>query len=44
MVLPVLNDLGDTGDKAFDGNMATFYDAIDSNDSWTGLDFGENNK
>ena len=36
------NDLGDTGDKAFDGNMATFYDAIDSNDSWTGLDFGEN--
>lgn len=35
------NDLGNTGDKAFDGDITTFYDAAESNDSWTGLDFGE---
>lgn len=33
-------DLGDTGDKAFDGNIITFYDAVNAS-SWTGLDFGE---
>lgn len=38
------NDLGDTGDNAFDGDITTFYDAIDSDNSWTGLDFGENKK
>ncbi|GEM_PF-3568000 len=38
------NDLGDTGDKAFDGDITTFYDAIAPNDSWTGLDFGEHKK
>ena len=35
------NDWGDTGDKAFDGDIITFYDAIESYNSWTGLDFGE---
>ena len=35
------NNLGDTGDKAFDGNVATYYDAEIVKDSWTGLDFGE---
>lgn len=34
-------DLGDTGDKAFDGDIITFFDAINANNSWTGLDFGE---
>lgn len=34
------NNLGDTGDKAFDGDIATFYDAVDIDNSWTGLDFG----
>ncbi len=34
-------NLGDTGDKAFDGDISTFYDALDENNSWTGLDFGE---
>ena len=34
-------NLGDTGDKAFDGDISTFYDAFDENNSWTGLDFGE---
>jgi len=34
-------NLGDTGDKAFDGNIFTFYDAVDNNNSWTALDFGE---
>lgn len=35
------NNLGDSGEKAFDGDITTFYDAVDSNNSWTGLDFGE---
>ena len=34
-------NLGDTGDKAFDGDITTFYDAMDIDNSWTGLDFGE---
>ncbi|WP_353566388.1 endo-beta-N-acetylglucosaminidase [Haloferula sargassicola] len=33
------NDLGDTRDKAFDGNPATFFDAPVSDGCWTGLDF-----
>lgn len=37
-------DGGDTGDKAFDGNIATYYDAAGPEESWTGLDFGENKK
>lgn len=35
------NNWGDTGDKAFDGDITTFYDAVDIDNSWTGLDFGE---
>jgi hypothetical protein len=35
------HDQGDTGDKAFDGNTGTFYDAAEEDNSWTGLDFGE---
>ena len=34
---------GMTGDKVFDGNVLTFFDApnsSDGNDCWTGLDFG----
>lgn len=38
------NDRGDTGDKAFDGNITTFYDAVNRNNSWTGLDFGKDEK
>lgn len=38
------NDWGDTGDKAFDGDITTFYDAINPANSWTGLDFGEDKK
>jgi len=38
------NNLGDTGNKAFDGDITTYYDAIDSDNSWTGLDFGEYKK
>lgn len=34
-------DRGDTGDKAFDGDITTFYDATGPEESWTGLDFGE---
>uniref|UniRef100_UPI0026213A4D transglutaminase domain-containing protein n=1 Tax=uncultured Proteiniphilum sp. TaxID=497637 RepID=UPI0026213A4D len=37
-------DLGDTGDKAFDGDITTFYDAAGPEESWTGLDFGEDRK
>ena len=37
-------DLGDTGDKAFDGDITTFYDAAGPEESWTGLDFGEDKK
>ncbi len=33
------SNLGDTGDKAFDGNTATFFDAQEES-AWTGLDFG----
>lgn len=36
--------LGDTGDKAFDGDITTYYDAVDAQNSWTGLDFGEYKK
>ncbi|MBP5320200.1 MAG: discoidin domain-containing protein, partial [Kiritimatiellae bacterium] len=32
---------GATGDKVFDGNIATFYDPVDGNGGWTGYDFGE---
>lgn len=35
------NNLGSTGDKAFDDDIATFYDAEKGGNSWTGLDFGE---
>lgn len=35
------SDLGDTADKAFDGDITTFYDAAGPEESWTGLDFGE---
>lgn len=37
-------DLGDTADKAFDGDITTFYDAAGPEESWTGLDFGEDKK
>jgi hypothetical protein len=37
-------NFGDTGDKAFDGDITTFYDAIEPENSWTGLDFGEERK
>jgi hypothetical protein len=33
-----------TGEKAFDGNIATFYDALDATGAWTGLDMGEQRK
>jgi hypothetical protein len=32
------NDQGTTGDKAFDGDVMTFYEAKDRNGAWTGLD------
>jgi hypothetical protein len=32
------NDRGNTGDKAFDGDIMTFYDAKDADGAWTGLD------
>jgi hypothetical protein len=35
---------GQTGDKAFDGNIATFYDAAEGSGAWTGLDLGEQQK
>ena len=35
------NNLGNTGDKAFDDDITTFYDAENGSNSWTGLDFGE---
>lgn len=38
------NNLGDTGDKAFDRDFSTFYHVIDTENSWTGLDFGESKK
>jgi hypothetical protein len=34
-------DANNTCDKAFDGNVSTFYDAIESSGAWTGLDFQE---
>ena len=37
-------DSGNTGDKAFDGDITTFYDAVGPEESWTGLDFGEEKK
>lgn len=30
-----------TFEKAFDGNTATFYDALNDDHSWTGMDFGK---
>ncbi|MES2440866.1 MAG: hypothetical protein V4584_17500 [Verrucomicrobiota bacterium] len=33
------SNLGDTGDRAYDGNPATFFDAQEES-AWTGLDFG----
>lgn len=32
--------LGNTIDKAFDGDLGTFYDAVNSNGDWAGLDLG----
>ena len=37
-------DMGNTGDKAFDGDITTFYDAAAPEESWTGLDLGEDKK
>lgn len=37
-------DRGNSGEKAFDKDITTFYDAIESNNSWTGLDFGKERK
>jgi hypothetical protein len=37
-------DLGDTADKAFDGDITTFYDAAGPEESWTGLDLGTDKK
>jgi len=33
------NNAGDTGDKVFDGNLNTFFDAQETS-AWTGLNFG----
>ncbi len=35
------NNMGSTCDKAFDGDGATYYDAIENSGAWTGLDFHE---
>ena len=35
---------GATGNNAFDGDMATFYDAAEPSGAWTGLDLGEEQK
>jgi hypothetical protein len=35
------NNSNSTCDKAFDGDMTTFYDAAESSGAWTGLDFQE---
>jgi hypothetical protein len=34
-------NLGQTGDKAFDGDITTFYNAFTPSGAWTGLDLGE---
>lgn len=34
-------NLGQTGDKAFDGDVTTFYNAVAASGAWTGLDLGE---
>ncbi|MDR1227160.1 MAG: discoidin domain-containing protein [Prevotellaceae bacterium] len=34
-------NLGQTGDKAFDGDITTFYNAFTASGAWTGLDLGE---
>src|SRR5690606_12576598 len=34
------NGYGDTGDRAFDGNVATWVDAAQANGAWVGLDLG----
>ena len=34
-------NLGQTGDKAFDGDITTFYNAVAASGAWTGLDLGE---
>jgi hypothetical protein len=35
------NNSNSTCDKAFDGDVTTFYDAIEGSEAWTGLDFQE---
>ncbi|MDR1170402.1 MAG: hypothetical protein LBK97_06170, partial [Prevotellaceae bacterium] len=35
------NNSNRTCDKAFDGDITTFYDAVESSGAWTGLDFQE---
>jgi hypothetical protein len=35
------NNMGSTCDKAFDGDGATYYDAVENSGAWTGLDFHE---
>jgi hypothetical protein len=35
------NNSNSTCDKAFDGDVTTFYDAVESSGAWTGLDFQE---
>jgi hypothetical protein len=35
------NNSNMTFDKAFDGDISTFYDALSDSDSWLGLDLGE---
>jgi hypothetical protein len=34
------NNQGDTGNKVFDGDPATFFDSIENSSAWTGLDLG----
>lgn len=38
------DNLGDTGDKVFDNDVTTYYDALELENSWAGLDFGEKKK
>lgn len=35
------NNMGATCDKAFDGDGSTYYDAVEEDGAWTGLDFHE---
>lgn len=34
------SNLGNTGDRAFDGDPSTYYDAVNAGGAWTGLDLG----